>query len=189
MKLPRTYEDIADLYTRMDQTFDRVARQYGFECNGCDDNCCKSLFFHHTHVEKAYLLYGFQRLDPAVKDLLLKRACDWCKKTFLERNKIETQKIMCPANENGKCLLYRYRPMICRLHGLPHELCRPGATPVRGPGCHAGEFDDTSYIPFDRTPFYRDMADIEMTFRFNTKASGKIKETVAQMLLSSTGTN
>jgi len=73
--------------------------------------------------------------------------------------------------------------MICRLHGLPHELCIPGATPVKKPGCCAGQFDDKPYIKFDRTPFYKQMAQIEMKFRQDFNKIDKIKETIAQMLL------
>ncbi|MCK7466806.1 MAG: YkgJ family cysteine cluster protein [Desulfosudis oleivorans] len=35
-------------------------------------------------------------------------------------------KPMCPLNESGRCGLYAHRPMICRLHGIPHELHPPG---------------------------------------------------------------
>jgi hypothetical protein len=74
--------------------------------------------------------------------------------------------------------------MICRLHGLPHELNRPEYQPVKSPGCHAGLFSDKPYIKFDRTPFYIKMAQIEADYRKEIKMRGKIKESVAQMLIS-----
>ncbi len=74
--------------------------------------------------------------------------------------------------------------MICRLHGLPHELNRPGYQPVKSSGCHAGLFNDKTYIKFDRTPFYQKMAKIEADYRKDIKLKGKIKESVAQMLIS-----
>jgi Fe-S-cluster containining protein len=168
----------------MDNAWDKIAADYHFKCNGCEDNCCKSLFFHHTYIERAYLRHGFNRLDQNKKENILEKAKDYCSKTFFQDGEIKSLKIMCPANENGRCLLYPYRPMICRLHGLPHEFRKPGCRPILGPGCHAGLFDDKPYIKFDRTPFYQQMARIEMVFRRDLNKSGKIKETVAQILVS-----
>jgi hypothetical protein len=39
------------------------------------------------------------------------------------------------------------------------------------------------YIPFDRTPFYRDLAGIEQALRREMPGAGKIKMTVAEMIL------
>ena len=175
---------IADLYNTMDKTWNKVAADYLFNCTGCEDNCCKSLFFHHTYIEKAYFLHGFNAFNQDKKEKLLIKAKNYCKRTFPQSLEIKSLKIYCPVNENGQCLLYPYRPMICRLHGLPHELTKPGFNPVMGPGCNAGMFDDKAYIKFDRTPFYQQMAQIEITFRQNLNKTGKIKETVAQMLVS-----
>jgi hypothetical protein len=167
----------------MDNTWNKIAGEYHFQCNGCEDNCCKSLFFHHTHIERAYLRHGFNQLGQDRKKTITDRAKSYCKKTFPQNSEIKSLKIMCPANEDGRCLLYPYRPMICRLHGLPHELSRPGFKTVISTGCGAGLFDDKPYIKFDRTPFYQQMAQIEMAFRRDVNKTGKIKETVAQILL------
>ena len=179
---PKAFESLTALYSLMDQTFEKIAAGYDFQCDNCKDNCCRSLFFHHSYIEQAYFLHGFNRLDPDRKQIILSRATDYCQKTFIQDAEITSMKIMCPVNEHGRCLLYSYRPMICRLHGLPHELAMPGSTPVRGPGCDAGLFDNKPYIQLDRTPFYRQMAQIEMAFRQKENKSGKIKQTVAQML-------
>jgi hypothetical protein len=178
------FSTIANLYKDMDNTWSKVALQYDFQCNGCEDNCCKSLFFHHTYIEKSYLIHGFSLLDKDKKKTVILKAQNYYKKTFSRGSEIKSLKIMCPLNEEGRCLLYLYRPMICRLHGLPHELCRPGSQPVRADGCNAGSFNKRSYITFDRTPFYKQMAQIEMEFRQDFNKSGKLKETVAQMIIS-----
>lgn len=179
------FEQLAELYTTMDHAWDETAARYGFQCTGCEDNCCFSLFFHHTHAEKAYLLDGFSRLPRQDKEEILSRAKEYCRLTF-DPNSPEvpaSKKAPCPLLLDNQCRLYEFRPMICRMHGLPHELHKPGYQALRGPGCNAGQFDDHDYIPFDRTPFYRDMAAIEMNFRSETQKTGKIKETIAQMLL------
>jgi len=177
------FKTLKTLYNDMDKTWDKIALGYHFICNGCEDNCCTSLFFHHTYIEKAYLLHGFNGLDQEQKTTIKHRADIYIKKTFSDNLKINTLKIICPVNENGRCLLYPFRPMICRLHGLPHELCRPGAEPVKSPGCRAGLFDGKPYIKFDRTPFYKQMAQIEMKFRRDFNKTNKTKETIAQMLI------
>ncbi|MCP3874925.1 MAG: hypothetical protein GY699_17455 [Desulfobacteraceae bacterium] len=183
------FESLALLYNTMDKTWDMVAHKYPFKCNGCEDNCCKSLFFHHTHIEKAYFLHGFNQLDQDKKEIILTKANIYYKKTFpqdskINGSKIKSLKLYCPANEDGLCLLYVFRPMICRLHGLPHELCKPGFKPFLSSGCNAGQFDDKPYIKFDRTPFYQQMAQIEIAFRNHSNKDGKIKQSIAQMLLS-----
>jgi Fe-S-cluster containining protein len=177
------FQTLAKIYTDMDKAWDLVASQYGFLCNGCEDNCCKSLFFHHTFIEKAYLLHGFQQLPEDITKTVLALAKTYYTKTFPDGTQETSQKLICPLNREGQCLVYPYRPMICRLHGIPHELHKPGAFPLKGAGCNTGQFDNTPYIPFDRTPFYREMASVEMNFRQENKETGRIKETVAQMLL------
>lgn len=179
----KLFQQLSDNYATMDRAWDMTASQYGFQCKGCEDNCCTSLFFHHTFVEKAFLIHGVEQLAPDIKEEARARAVIYYNKTLPEEENPVSLKLMCPLNQDGRCLVYGYRPMICRLHGLPHELHRPGSAPVKGPGCHAGQFDETPYIPFDRTPFYKGMARVEMKFRQRTGKVGKIKETVAQMIL------
>jgi hypothetical protein len=74
--------------------------------------------------------------------------------------------------------------MICRLHGIPHELNHPVKGRAMGPGCQ--EFviqcGEKSYLPFDRTPLYRELADLEKSFRQATGLNVKMKMTIAEML-------
>jgi len=178
------FKTLIDLYTRMDQTWKKVAEAYHFVCNGCEDNCCNSLFFHHTYIEKAYLIHGVSRLDHGRKKAIKDRSDSYLEKIVPDRLNATMLRIPCPLIEDGRCLLYPFRPMICRLHGLPHELCRPGAEKVKGPGCKVGSFDDKPYIKFDRTLFYQQMAQVEIKFRQDFNKTGKINETIAQMLIS-----
>ena len=177
-------ESLSSLYQLMDDTWNKIAPLNQIQCTGCEDKCCQSLFFHHTHVEKAYLRHGFGQLKPDKKNDILYKAEDYCWKTFPVGGEIKSLKIMCPLNEKSRCILYPYRPMICRLHGLPHELRKPGLNPVIGKGCEAGRFDSQSYFEFDRTPFYQKMAHLETYYRQTSKRKGKINETIARMLIS-----
>jgi Fe-S-cluster containining protein len=184
LQLPEIFDPLSTLFDAMDRAWDDIAAHYGFQCTGCQDNCCHSLFFHHTHVEKAYLSFGFNLLDEPERQKILVRAQAYCDTTFAALNPVSL-KVPCPLLMNGRCGIYTFRPMICRMHGLPHEIHRPGHPPLKGPGCAAGDFDNHPYAPFDRTPFYRDMAAVEMKFRQEQGKTGKIKETVAQILLDS----
>ncbi len=180
--MPDLFEPLSELYASMDRAWDRVALQYGFRCTGCEDNCCRSFFFHHTHIEREFFLYGFSLLDEHVQKTILQAARDYCEHTFAESTGEKSLKIMCPANMDGKCLVYEFRPMICRLHGIPHELHMPGKGIIRGEGCHAGRFDGKPYHKFDRTSFYRQMAELEARFRKIHDLQGRIRQTIAQML-------
>jgi Fe-S-cluster containining protein len=93
---------------------------------------------------------------------------------------------MCPLNLAGRCRLYEFRPMICRLHGVAHELHPPGRPVVIGPGCAEYERCRGSARAgerFDRTPFYTRLAALESEFRTTEGLQRRIKLTVAEMLL------
>lgn len=187
--IPEHFSPLVQLYHDMDKAWNQVAQQYGFQCNGCEDNCCLSLFFHHTHAEASFLEFGLQTLPGKDRKHVLTLSRDYCRQTFSEavenQNHPASKKIPCPLLKTDRCSLYNFRPMICRLHGLPHELHKPGLDVIKGPGCDAGKFDSRIYIPFDRTPFYKQMAAIEMNFRQLTGKTGKIKKTIAQILVNS----
>lgn len=170
------------LYSKMDNTYNKVAAQYGFHCTGCKDNCCTSLFFHHTFVEKAFLLHGFFQMDTGVQKKIRQTAADYVSKTFSSATTGNSLKLMCPLICQDRCSLYFFRPMICRLHGLPHELHPPGRQKIRGPGCNTGQFDSKPYIAFDRTPFYVKMAELEHNFQHKHNKAGRPRQTIAQML-------
>lgn len=187
--IPEHFSPLVQLYHDMDKAWNQIAQQYGFQCNGCEDNCCLSLFFHHTHAEASFLEFGLQTLPSKDQKHVLTLSRDYCRQTFSEtaenHNHPASKKIPCPLLKTDRCSLYNFRPMICRLHGLPHELHKSGFDVIKGPGCDAGKFDSRTYIPFDRTPFYKQMAVIEMNFRQLTGKTGKIKKTIAQILVDS----
>jgi len=177
-------EKLADLFERMEKAYAAVADAYGFTCAGCEDNCCLTRFYHHTLVEYLYLYQGYSKLSGE-KQTRLKQAADRVnRETTQADERGETARSMCPVNLDGRCTLYRYRPMICRLHGIPNEMRRPGGLPAQGPGC--GDFDrqcgNRSYIPFDRTPLYAEMARCEQALREEVDFREKIRLTVAQMV-------
>jgi Fe-S-cluster containining protein len=182
---------LGTLFGEMHRGYAAVAGQYGFQCNGCADNCCMTRFYHHTLLECLYLLEGLQTLDSDVRHAICEKALTVTARMEAADRQGKALRIMCPLNQNDRCTLYPYRPMICRLHGIPHELQRTGGNPIMNPGCDAffhqcRQRGQTNYIRFDRTPFYRQMASLEQQLRRETGYPDKIKFTIAQMLVSIT---
>ncbi|MFH1155431.1 MAG: hypothetical protein V1793_16605 [Pseudomonadota bacterium] len=183
------FERFEQLFSLMDAAWARTAEAFGFVCRGCGENCCETLFYHHTHMEQDYLLYGAGQMEQDVIARVLDRALNVVSLSGRTDPGVSPPRIMCPLNENGQCILYRFRPMICRMHGIPHVLHRPGAEPLPGPGCRAGEpLFRKPHIPvFDRTPHYTAMAALEMDYRKAFGKTGKVRLTISQILISGIG--
>ncbi|BBO76474.1 hypothetical protein DSCW_38910 [Desulfosarcina widdelii] len=183
---------LASLFEQMDAAYAAVAGQYGFQCNGCADNCCRTRFYHHTLIEYLYLMEGINALDADTAGETHLRARQVCEKMADADRQGKSFFMMCPLNRDEQCILYSCRPMICRLHGIPHELRRADGSVVKMPGCDAffsqcRDRGKTDYIRFDRTPLYRQMAMLERELRLATGVDDPIKLTVAQMLATPTG--
>jgi hypothetical protein len=126
---------IKKIYEEMEQGYEQVAKELRFSCDGCPDNCCDSWFQHHTFVEWAYLWKGFRQLPEERQSAILELSRLFIVKSeeVLARN--ERPQIMCPLNENGRCVLYGYRLMVCRTHGVPATMQRPDGQRLDFPGC------------------------------------------------------
>lgn len=175
-------EKLERLFTKMDATYDAAANKHGFVCNGCDENCCKTLFYHHTFLELFYLAQGLQKLDAETRKVLFKRA----QKYVLAQSNASSEKTfrkMCPLNQGGRCQLYAHRPMICRLHGIPYLLGFAQAQ-KEGPGCDDFYQQTVKINPaLDRTPLYQELAMLEKKVRDHLNNSSKIRLTIAEMIV------
>ena len=180
------FNRLRDIFAAMDQEYVRAAAHYQFECDGCADSCCLTRFYHHTYLEYFYLRRSFDKLDPRKKDEIIVKAEEVCRETAKADENDKPVRLMCPLNHDSLCSLYPSRPMICRMHGISHELQKPGRPVMYGPGC--GAFDercsDKPYFKFDRTQFYFEMAGLENEFKQAAGLSGKIKLTIAEMICS-----
>jgi hypothetical protein len=172
-------ERLNDIYESMDRAYREGMAFYGFDCSGCQDNCCRTYFFHYTLAEYFYLLKGFSTLEAGRQREVAQRA-----ETMSDR--IQKEDYLCPLNVSGRCLLYPYRAMICRLHGLPFEVQRPDGRREEGPGCGKFERERTlkglSYRRTDRTPFYMDLANLEREIRAELHYFQRFKKTIAEMI-------
>jgi hypothetical protein len=176
---------LKQLYVAMDQAYDTAASHYDFTCDRCRDNCCRTRFYHHTIIEYTYIIEGFKTLTPKKQNEVKSRAITVVNKLARIDDNEAPVRLMCPLNFDERCILYPYRPMICRLHGLPHELKKPGQKTIYGPGCktfdhRCGRID---YVEFDRTPFYLKLAKLEQQIKQALGVTGKFKMTIAEMIV------
>lgn len=122
-----------------DEVFNRVKNEFP-ECVACEekcDDCCHALF-DLTLIEALYINYQFNlKFKEEKKDQLLEVANKADRKVYkLKREaykayesgedqvKIVTdmakKRIRCPLlNDRKMCELYAYRPITCRLYGIP----------------------------------------------------------------------
>jgi len=128
------------LFQEVDDWFGHASGVAGSDVScrkGCSA-CCKGLF-DITLLDACYLASGFEKLDVLTKKTVLSRAngrllsmqtlwpeltepyilnyrpeADWDE---LMPDEDETPCVL--LGDDGKCLVYDYRPMTCRLNGLP----------------------------------------------------------------------
>ena len=179
------FDRLQNIFSEMDRKYGIAAQSYGFQCRGCEDNCCRTRFYHHTYLEYLFIRKGYDKLDSSDRSAIRVRAEEVCRQTEPADDRGVTPRLMCPLNSDGKCTLYHYRPMICRLHGIPHELQKPGQPVVYGPGCgvFVEQCSEKPYFKFDRTQFYFEMARLENDFKQAAGLTGRIKLTIAEMLM------
>ncbi len=176
------FSRLAEICKAIDAAYHEAQHYYKFSCNECVDNCCATKFYHHTLIEELYLAEGLKTLDEKRKESLVMRAKEVI---AVHKSSPENVRIMCPANEKGRCILYEYRPMICRIHGVPYELHKMDLTSEHGQGCYrfitenAGREKD---LRLDRTRFYFAMAGVEKDVREYYSFTGRYKKTTAEMI-------
>lgn len=164
----------------MDRAYRDSAVFYGFDCIGCRDNCCRTYFYHFTIAESLYLVQGLSTLCKTEVEEVFERA-----KRMGDPNH-RRENYLCPLNVDEHCILYPFRTLICRLHGLPYELWRPDGQKEEGPGCikfeEERQLKRLPYQRIDRSPFYRDLATLEREIRQSLGYHKKFKKTIAEMI-------
>jgi len=180
-----------ELYDDMETAYDDVATPLNHTCSGCPDNCCDSYFLHHTYIEWAYLWYGIDNLDDGIRERILTRAADYEIESSRQIGNGQRPKLMCPLNEGGRCILYRYRLMVCRTHGVPASMIRPDGQKLTFPGCFRCQElvertgADAGEIPvMERTALLRRLVQLEQEFMGGRRhLAPKVKRTIASMLV------
>lgn len=178
------FERLEDIYKEMEKRYSIVADSLGFTCEDCPDNCCYTHFRHHTLIEFLFLTEGIKSLNENLRSEIVSKALEVVSKTSEAEKKGEKIRILCPLNKDGLCVLYKYRLMICRLHGTAYYFDSPKGR-VEGPGCF--RFEELSRgrkkVPvLDRTDIYRNLAFLEMDLRKKTGYTFKFKHSIAEMV-------
>jgi len=128
------------LLSDVDQWFGRCSAQSGerIRCAAGCAECCRGLF-DITLLDAALLKQGFDRLDGETRERVLVRCRErlaglrrlWPQfdnPYILNDHPEEEWELLMPDDDetpcpllgpDGRCLVYDYRPMTCRLHGLP----------------------------------------------------------------------
>ncbi len=168
----------------MDEAYDKVQRHYGFSCEGCTDNCCTQRFYHHTLSEYYYLLEGLKQAEPELVRQILRKARVVVETYQKELEAGEIFPLMCPINFDGLCRIYEHRPMICRMHGMPHRFKRPDGREERGGGCIPfSEANPKIDWTVDRTKPYTALAKLEGDVRKRSFNNTRVNMTTAEMLV------
>ena len=142
------FKEYEKLVSVVDDTFNRVKNEYP-ECVKCKIECadCCHALFDLTLIEAIYINHYFQKtLTGAEKEKLIetsnrvdreifrikKKACKDLESGKNESellNEMATKRIKCPLlNDDNKCALYQYRPITCRLYGIPTSIGGQGHT-------------------------------------------------------------
>ncbi len=174
-------ERLEAIYTDLDTRYSEVARAWGLTCEGCEDNCCQRVFLHFTLVEQIYLMEGFRRLPEDLKKEIVRRASEYNLAYSKTSRPEENLKLFCPLNFDARCILYRYRPMACRVYGVPGVLKGPKGE-IQFPGCWRLNKQKTQAPLLDRTPFYQQLAELERDLRRRLCYFQKYRKTIAQMI-------
>lgn len=184
-------EKIETLYGRMEQDYDQVARQLDFSCEECPDNCCDSYFLHHTYAEWAYLWRGIRQLEEGKQRKLVEWAKDYLRKCSKAQEADERPQVMCPLNEDGLCILYAHRLLVCRTHGVPATMRRPDGKVLNFPGCFrcqeiVNELKESGaeVAHVERTPLLMQLVQVENELLENKRhLYPKVKKSIAEMIV------
>jgi Fe-S-cluster containining protein len=185
----RSYELLVD---KAEAAFQGMQKDHS-SCIKCEPHCsdCCHAIFGLFLIEAGYLKEHLDELTNEEKRAALLR-CEEAEKSLERLQKMlqahegdpqmqayimSRERIPCPLlNENQDCILYPYRPITCRVYGIP--------TKVQGKArvCWKAEFKkDERYPVFDLDGAYRDLYFLSTEL---LKSAGKDDPERASLLIS-----
>lgn len=185
---PKLIVRMEEIYNEMEAAYDLVAKDLRFGCQGCTDNCCDSYFLHHTYAEWSYLWLGIDELSRQKQKEVLEKAHAYIIAAETAMQQGERPQVMCPLNENGLCMVYKYRLMVCRTHGVPAQITRPDGKTISFPGCFRCQEqvkkNGGSPPVVERTAMLTKLAFLEQEYLENKRhLYPRVKLTIAEMLV------
>ncbi len=136
------FKEYEKLVNNVDTMFERIQSEYPEEVT-CELGCCDCCYamFDLTLVEAIYLNQVFhQNLSEVQKSNIYEKADRADREAYrIKRNmykehqkgvpddkilqEVGRKRIRCPLlTEDNKCLLYTYRPITCRIYGVPMSI-------------------------------------------------------------------
>lgn len=160
-----SYELLMD---RADTAFRKMQEEHGtcIRCERYCSDCCYAVFGLFL-IEAAYIEQHFGQLDSEVKRETLLRCDDSDRDLRILEKRLQAhqddpqmssyalarERIRCPLlDDNLECVLYPYRPITCRVYGIPTKI--QGKARVCG---KAGFKKGETYPAFDLDGVYGDL--------------------------------
>jgi Fe-S-cluster containining protein len=145
------FRDYEALLEWVDEVFRKAAEiDSGLSSCGSDNDRCCYEYVEISFVEAAYLSHHMNRTLPAskrgdaieravqvakrVREIRRASATDTCRTAVDDRALKEAygaSRILCPLSVDGKCGMYAFRPVACRIFGLAED--RQRGQPAAGP--------------------------------------------------------
>lgn len=187
------FEPYNALISRADEAFAQIAADFP-ECIRCERHCsdCCHAVFGLFLIEAVFLKHDFDQLQGAEKTKALARARA-ADKAFdqlghsLELFEDDPQmraysmaraRIRCPLlNEENECILYPYRPITCRVYGIPTMV--QGVPRVCG---KSGFSKDNQYPVFNLDGIHREL--YQLSAELVKQAGGEDPEQASSYLVS-----
>ena len=192
MDISYLFEPYDNLVSKADQAFERMAGEFE-GCIKCESHCadCCHAVFGLFMIEAVFLKHDFDQLAKEERDAALHRGSE-ADKEFekLERSleifkddpqmrgySLAKARIRCPLlNDDNECILYPYRPITCRVYGIPTMI--QGAPRVCG---KSGFKKEQSYPTFNLDGIHRELYQLS-TELFEKKENKETEK--ASLLLS-----
>jgi Fe-S-cluster containining protein len=133
------FEKYKALSEKADEMFAKVQKEFS-ECITCKIKCadCCHALFDLTLIEAMYINHRFNEMfEGKKKEAIIEKSNRADRKTYMIKRKafkdkeagkneveilmeIAAERVRCPLlNEDDICDLYEYRPITCRLYGMP----------------------------------------------------------------------
>jgi Fe-S-cluster containining protein len=148
MEFSTSFEKYNKIVTAADKVFEQIKKDYP-DCVKCKIECsdCCNALFDISLVEALYISRKFrEKFNGPVLDKLLEKANKADRKIYkLKKNayrdfkdgkdetaifeKMAEERVRCPMlNESDQCDIYEFRPITCRLYGIPTAIGGKGHT-------------------------------------------------------------
>ncbi|MBW2107423.1 MAG: YkgJ family cysteine cluster protein [Deltaproteobacteria bacterium] len=135
----KTFERYKALVQEVDKIFSGMQASHG-DCVRCDVRCsdCCHAVFDVTLIEAVFINHHFNRLAEKDRERILERAETADRKYYQIKRRLKKmyvdqgqspdqvfsqlarERVRCPLlNEDSLCDLYVYRPITCRVYGIP----------------------------------------------------------------------